>query len=88
MLFEITITAAEVKAECSRRIQTRYSLGKQSTVALRGGSERDDMHAFIEGQIAASHRLEEMVPIPPDFTADHHWTDQPASSGLFSAGDE
>ena len=88
MLFEITIAAAEVKAECSRRIQARYPLGKQNTITLRGGPERDDMLAFIEGQIAASHRLEEMVPISPDFAADHHWTDQPALSGFFLAGEQ
>ena len=73
MKFEIGVTKAMVKAEAERRIIARYPLGKQNTIILRGGAERDDMQAFIEAIIAASHRIEAMKPIPPDFAADHHW---------------
>lgn len=67
------ITDEMVKAEAERRIIARYPLGKQNTIMMRGGSERDDMQTFIEAMIAASHRIELMRPIPPDFAADHHW---------------
>ena len=69
----IEITAALVKAEAERRIVARYPLGKQNTIMLRGGAECEDMQAFIEVIIAASHLIEAMKPIPPDFAADHHW---------------
>ena len=73
MLFDEKVTPIMVKAECERRILARYPLGKQNTITLRGGSERDDMQTFIEAMIAASHRIEAIDPLPPDFAADHHW---------------
>jgi hypothetical protein len=73
MKFKVGVTKAMVKAEAERRIIARYPLGKQNTIMLRGGVEREEMHAFIEVVIAASHRIEAMKPIPPDFAADHHW---------------
>ncbi|SFV33136.1 hypothetical protein SAMN05216456_1897 [Devosia crocina] len=74
MLFERAVTPDHVKAECERRITERYPLGKQNTITLRGGPERDDMLAFIEAMIAASHRLEAQVPIPADYRHDEHWS--------------
>ena len=73
MKFEIGVTKAMVKAEAERRIIARYPLGKQNTIIMRGGSELDDMQAFIEAVIGAAHRIELMRPIPPDYVADHHW---------------
>lgn len=73
MLFERHVEPRHVKKECEDRILERYSLGKQNTVTLRGGSERDAMLAFIEAMIAASHRLEAMEPIPPDYASDAYW---------------
>ena len=70
---EIAVAVSDVQAEAERRIIARYPLGKQNTIILRGGGERDDMQAFIDAIIAASHRIEAMKPIPPDFAADHHW---------------
>ena len=73
MKFEIGVTKAMVKAEAERRIIARYPLGKQNTIIMRCGADRDDMHAFIEAVIAASHRIEAMKPLPHDFVADHYW---------------
>ena len=70
---EAAVTVAMVKAEAERRIIARYPLGKQNTIISRGGADRDDMHAYIEAVIAASHRIEAIKPIPPDFAADHYW---------------
>lgn len=70
---ERPVTAAEVKAECERRILARYAIGKQMTLMDRGGAELDAMRAFRDATIEASHRLEAMTPIPSDFTLDHHW---------------
>jgi hypothetical protein len=73
MKFKISVTAAMVKAEAERRIIARYPLGKQNTIIMRGGAERDDMQAAIEAILAASHRIESLKPLPPDFAADYHW---------------
>ena len=67
-----------VKAEAERRITARYPLGKQNTIMLRAGAERDAMHAFIEAIIAASHRIEAMSPIPHHYRDDTYWTEEPS----------
>jgi hypothetical protein len=72
------ITLDMVKAEAQRRITARYPLGKQNTIMLRAGAERDDMHAFIETIIAASHRLEAMSTVPYDYESDTYWTEEPS----------
>lgn len=74
MRFNHGASVADIKAECARRILARYPLGKQSTIALRGGVERDEMQAFIEAMIAASHRLEATSPIPARYRDDQFWS--------------
>jgi len=80
------ITARQVKYEAGRRLRATDWMVMR---AMEGGKPVPpdvlDQRTAIR---AASDRIEQMVPIPPDFAADHHWTDQPASSGLFSAGEQ
>lgn len=71
---EPPVTAAQVKAECTRRISSAYPLGKQITLLDEGGPDADAYRQFRDAMRAASHRLEAMDPIPTDFNDDVHWT--------------
>lgn len=67
-----SILPEDVKRAARERIEARYPIWKQMNALSSGGDL--EMTMFIDRVRDRSNKIEAMVPIPLDFTADHYWS--------------
>lgn len=68
------VTVAEVKLEAARRVRQIVSRWKVERAATGGKPISATDQKAAQAVRDASNRIEQMNPIPADFTDDRHWT--------------